>query len=266
VLAYHGVPEPSVLRAQLERLVQRATPVSLASVERAIADGRPLPPGSVLVTFDDPDRKVLTHALPELVARRVPATAFVIAELVGTEQPFWWQEAAFLSRHGGRARSLPTDRPAELLARLRALPDPDRRRSLQELRVSAKRRHPGQDQLGPDDLRRLRGANISIGNHTLGHPCLSRCDDATVHSEVVGAHLALTRWLGEEPSVFAYPDGGFDQRAEAALRQLGYRLGFLSDHQLGPCLPGHPLRISRYQVDPGTSLRRFDAILAGRAA
>ncbi|WP_033220603.1 polysaccharide deacetylase family protein [Kitasatospora phosalacinea] len=264
VLAYHGITEPASFGAQLDRLRRLATPVSVRDVERSLAEGRPLPPRSVLVTFDDPDRTVLRHALPELVARRIPAAAFVIAELVGTEKPFWWHEAAFLARHGGRARMLPGGgAPERVLALLKAMPDPDRRRSLAELRVSAHRRPPAQEQLRPEDLRVLREADVSVGNHTLGHPSLRRCDEATVHAEIVGAHRALTGWLGEAPTAFAYPDGGFDERADAVLRRLGYRLGFLSDHRLGPRLPGHPLRISRLQVDSTTSTRRFDTILSG---
>ncbi|GAA4841724.1 polysaccharide deacetylase family protein [Kitasatospora terrestris] len=263
VLAFHGVTDPCSFGAQLDRLQRLANPVSLAAVEQAVSEGRPLPPRSVLITFDDTDRTVLTHALPQLAARRIPAAAFVISELIGTARPFWWHEAAFLARHGGRARLVPTGEPTRMLALLKALPDPDRRRSLHELRVSAKRRPPQQEQLGPDDLRALREADVAIGNHTLGHPSLSRCDDATVQAEIVGAHQALTRWLGEAPSAFAYPDGGYDPRADSVLRQLGYRLGFLSDHRLGPRLPAHPLRISRLQVDATTGIRRFDTILSG---
>jgi peptidoglycan/xylan/chitin deacetylase (PgdA/CDA1 family) len=264
VLAYHGVTDPRSFGVQLDRLRQLATPVSVHDVERAIAEGEPLPPRSVLITFDDADRSVLTHALPELTARGIPAAAFVISELIGTDRPFWWDEAAFLARHGGQARSLRSHvRPEQLLSRLKALPDPDRRRSLHELRVSAKRRPPAQDQLSPEDLRALQDGNVAIGNHTLGHPCLAQCDDSTVHAEITGAHQALTRWLGEPPTAFAYPNGGYDPRADTVLRQLGYRLGFLSDHRLGPRLPVHPLRISRLQVDSTTSTRRFDTILSG---
>ncbi|MDQ0307231.1 peptidoglycan/xylan/chitin deacetylase (PgdA/CDA1 family) [Kitasatospora herbaricolor] len=263
VLAYHGVTDPRSFGAQLDRLRRLAVPVSLEAVQRAVAERRPLPPRSVLITFDDADRSVLTHALPELTRRGIPAAAFVISELIGTDRPFWWHEAAFLARHGGRARSIRTDRPSQLLPRLKSLPDPDRRRSLQELRVSAHRRPPRQEQLTPEDLLALRDARVAIGNHTQGHPCLGRCDAATVRAEITGAHDALTRWLGEPPVAFAYPDGGHDPRAEAVLDELGYRLGFLSDHRLGPRLPGHPLQISRLQVDSTTSARRFDTILSG---
>ncbi|MFE2413603.1 polysaccharide deacetylase family protein [Kitasatospora sp. NPDC059408] len=263
VLAYHGVTDPGSFGAQLDRLRRLATPVSLAAVLQAVTEQRPLPPRSVLVTFDDADRSVLAHALPALDARGIPAAAFVISELIGTERPFWWHEADFLARHGGRARSLDSDHPAQLLPRLKAMPDPDRRRSLHELRVSADRRPPSQEQLTPADLRDLRDGGIAIGNHTQGHPCFGRCDDDTVRAEIAGAHEALTQWLGEPPIAFAYPDGGHDPRAETVLQELGYRLGFLSDHRLGPRIPSHPLQISRLQVDSTTSTRRFDTILSG---
>ncbi len=263
VLAYHGVTDHRSFGAQLDRLRRLATPVSLAAVLQAVTERRPLPPRSVLVTFDDADRSVLTHALPALDARRIPATAFVISELIGTERPFWWHEADFLARHGGRARSLDCGHPSQLLRRLKAMPDPDRRRSLHELRASADRRPPRQEQLSPADLLALQDGGVAIGNHTQGHPCLGRCDDATVRTEITGAHEALTRWLGEPPIAFAYPDGGHDVRAETVLQELGYRLGFLSDHRLGPRLPANPLQISRLQVDSTTSSRRFDTILSG---
>ncbi|WP_329490824.1 polysaccharide deacetylase family protein [Kitasatospora sp. NBC_01246] len=263
VLAYHGVTDPRSFGAQLDRLRRLATPVSLAAVQQAVAERRPLPARSVLVTFDDADRSVLTHALPALNDRGIPAAAFVISELIGTEKPFWWHEADFLARHGGRARSLDCGHPSQVLRRLKAMPDPDRRRSLQELRVSADRRPPRQEQLTPADLIALRAGGVAIGNHTQGHPCLGRCDDVTVRAEITGAHEALTRWLGEPPIAFAYPDGGHDPRAETVLQELGYRLGFLSDHRLGPRLPDHPLQISRLQVDSTTNTRRFDTILSG---
>ncbi|OKH97137.1 hydrolase [Streptomyces sp. CB02056] len=263
VLAYHGVTDHRSFGAQLDRLQRLATPVSLEAVLQAVTERRPLPPRSVLVTFDDADRSVLTHALPALDTRGIPATAFVISELIGTERPFWWHEADFLARHGGRARSLDCGHPSQLLRRLKAMPDPDRRRSLHELRVSADRRPPRQEQLTPADLLALRDGGVAIGNHTQGHPCLGRCDDDTVRAEITGAHEALTRWLGEPPIAFAYPDGGHDVRAETVLQELGYRLGFLSDHRLGPRLPSHPLQISRLQVDSTTSTRRFDTILSG---
>ncbi|AXI76650.1 polysaccharide deacetylase family protein [Peterkaempfera bronchialis] len=264
VLAYHEIDDPTAFAAQMDRLLRLARPVSLDEVQRASVEDRPLPPRSVLVTFDDGDRSVVTEGLPVLARRSIPAVAFVVAGLVGGDQPFWWREAHFLARHGGTARSLPPGgAPEAVVRRMKALPDPDRRRSLAEMRVSATRRAPRQAQLSPEDLHTLRGSGVRIGNHTLGHPCLDHCDEPTVRTEIVDAHRSLERWLGEPPTAFAYPNGNFDSRADGVLRELGYRLGFLFDHRHEALLPRNPLRISRLRVNASTSLHRFDTILSG---
>jgi peptidoglycan/xylan/chitin deacetylase (PgdA/CDA1 family) len=268
VLSYQAITDAGAFAAQMDRLVRTARPVSLGEVADSLSGGRPLPEHSVLVTLDDGHRSAYTHALPVLAARRIPAVAFVITELLGTDQPLWWEEAAHLAAHGGSARSLPSGSPSEVVERLRRLPDPDRRRSLAELRVSAGRPAPRSQQLTEEELLALRDGGVEIGSHTESHAQLTQCDEETVRAEVVHAHAALTRVLGEEPTAFAYPDGVLDRRAAALLRGLGYRAAFVEDQALFDPQPGDgrlpdPLRISRLSVDAATSPRRFDAILSG---
>ncbi|WP_395292820.1 polysaccharide deacetylase family protein [Kitasatospora hibisci] len=264
VLAYHGVEDPRTFALQMARLVRIARPVSPARVEQAVHDGRPLPARSVLVTFDDGDRTVLTEALPVLTRLQIPAVAFVVTEHIDGDRPFWWSEAAFLAARGGTARSLAGCAPGAVVRRLKTLPDPDRRTALAELRESAGTRAPRQEQLTRDDLLTLRRSGVAIGNHTAGHPCLDLCEDDTVRDEITRSHDALTGWLGgEAPTAFAYPNGNFDGRADALLRRLGYRIGFLFDHRHDRLLPGQALRISRLRVNSATSRDRFDTILSG---
>ena len=268
VLTFREVTDPAVFRAQLDRLQRTARPVSLRAVEAALRGGAPLPPHAVLVSFELGHRTAATVALPELTAGRVPAVAFVVAGLVDTEQPYWWQEAEYLVAQGGRARGLSARPPGGVAAALAALPDPDRRRTLEELRVTAGRQAPGTPQLTSADLLALRGAGVELGNHSLGHARLDSCDDYVVREEVQGGHHRLARLIGEEPRAFAYPDGVFDARVEPLLRGLGYSSAFLSDGALfdlrgvGGGQPD-PLRISRLHVNAGTSRGLFDGVLAG---
>lgn len=263
VLAYHGVDDPQSLAAQLERLIRTAHVVSLDEVERAVGEGRPLPPRSVLVTFDDGDRTLLTEGLPLLTRHRIPAVAFVVARLIDGDQPFWWSEAAFLAARGGTAAALAGCPPSGVVRRLKTLPDADRRRSLEQLRASAVQQAPRHPQLTRAELLVLRDAGVQIGNHSLTHACLDHCDEATVRSEVAGAHELLAELLGAGPTAFAYPNGNADPTAERVLRELGYRLGFLFDHRQAPLLPPAPLSISRLRVNSTTTRHRFDTILSG---
>ncbi|WP_145907126.1 polysaccharide deacetylase family protein [Kitasatospora viridis] len=263
VLAYRRVTDRRSFGAQLDRLCQVAVPVSLPALEQAVAAGRPLPPRSVLITFDDADRSVLEHALPALTARGLPAVAFVVTELVGTDRPSWRDEAAFLLAHGGYARALgPSARP-DRLGQLLALPDPDRRRSMHELRVSATVQAPGRSRLTPPELRRLAAGRVAIGSQSLGGPELRRCDDETVRTELRAAHQALGGWLGAPPTAFAYPGGCDDPRAARVLADLGYRSAFLTDHRLSRRLPREALRVSRVSVDSSCPRDHFEAVLSG---
>ncbi|GAA2747579.1 polysaccharide deacetylase family protein [Kitasatospora cinereorecta] len=264
VLAYHGVDDPASFAAQLERLTRTATPVTLDQVEQAVAEGRPLAPRSVLLTFDDGERSVLTRGLPALARHRLPAAAFVVAGHIGGDQPFWWTEAHHLVAAGGHAAALGRQAaPGAAVAALKRLPDAERLGALEELRATAARPAPRTEQLTVRDLATLRDGGVAIGNHTLTHPCLDRCADGTVRTEVAEAHQLLTGWLGAAPTAFAYPNGNLDGRVETLLRDLGYRLGFLFDHRHDALLPRNPLRISRLRVNSHTTRARFDTILSG---
>lgn len=265
VLAYRGIDDADCFAEQLDRIAHTACPVSLDDVVSALDSGTPLPPRSVLLTFDDVDRTLVDRGLPLLASYGFPGVAFVVPELVGTHRPLWWREAEHLVRHGGTARQLATSSPDAAVRALWRMPDPDRRRSLEELRVSAREPAPPQEQVVVDELRRLAEGGLEIGSHTLGHPLLDRCDDQTVEAEVVGAHGMLRRWLSVPPRAFAYPGGRTEPRAERLLGELGYRAAFLLDHRLAVARVGspHPLRISRLRVDSTMSRDRFDIVLSG---
>ncbi|MCC9310165.1 polysaccharide deacetylase family protein [Kitasatospora sp. RB6PN24] len=263
VLAYSRVTDQRAFGAQLDRICQVAVPISLPALEQAVAVGRPLPPRSVLITFDDADRSVLEHALPALAARGLPAVAFVVTELVGTDRPSWRDEAVFLLAHRGQARALAPDARYSRLEQLAALPDPDRRRSLHELRISATAQAPRRQRLTPQDLRRLLAGRVAVGSQSLGAPELGRCDDETVATELRSAHRELTAWLGAAPTAFAYPGGGHEPRAARVLSELGYRAAFLTDHRLSRRLPREALRVSRLSVDTSCPREHFEAVLSG---
>ncbi|OKJ16093.1 polysaccharide deacetylase family protein [Kitasatospora sp. CB01950] len=263
VLAYHGIDDPVAFRAQMERLARTAHPVGPEQVADAAERRRPLPPRSVLVTFDDGDHTVLTRALPILARLRIPAAAYVITDLVDTDRPYWWTEAAHLVRHGGRTPALHGLGPAAAVHRLKTLPDAQRLLSLAELRATARRQAPGQRQLSAPEIRTLLDGGLTIGNHTASHPCLDRCDDDPLDAQLVDAHDRLTGWLGHPPTTFAYPNGNHDPRAETVLRTLGYRTAFLFDHRHADLVPTHRLRISRLRVNSHTGPDRFDTILSG---
>src|SRR4051812_39876654 len=61
--------------------------VALDEVLAHYREGRPLPPGAVLITFDDGYRDNLENAAPILAARGYPATIFVPIGYLDSERP-----------------------------------------------------------------------------------------------------------------------------------------------------------------------------------
>lgn len=257
VLGYHGVDDPRGFARQLDRLMRIARPVSLDEVEEAIASRRPLAGRAVLITFDDGERSVYEHGLPLLRERGLPAVAFVVSSLIGTDRPFWWYEVERLvgeDRVDGRTA-------AQWLRHLKTVSQESRLAALEGLRAGQPSvRRP---QLTVDELRALEAGGVRVENHSRTHPLLDTCSDTDVCDEIVVSHEQLTKLLGRAPRSFAYPNGNWDARTERLLGELGYTTAFLFDHRLGPRLPDHPLRISRLRVATTTSPNRFETILSG---
>lgn len=263
VLAYHAIDDPEGFARQVEILAHRYHPISIADLDAARTGGAAPPERAVLVTFDDGYRSVLTEAAPLLSSYRIPAVAFVVAGLLDSCEPLWWDEAAALARQGGQTRTVNWANPAELVRRLKQVPDERRLEALQDLRGSASGPSPEGRHLTRAELGELRAHGFTIGNHSLTHACLPNCTTIKISHEIERAHATLTEALGEPPTAFAYPNGDADVRCRQVLKRLGYRMAFLFDHRVTRYRDQQPLGLSRLRVSTNAEPARFDAILAG---
>jgi peptidoglycan/xylan/chitin deacetylase (PgdA/CDA1 family) len=241
----------------MEHLVQRYSPVSGSLVVAAVEGRDSLPRHAVWITFDDGYPDVLEHAEPVLAEFRIPATLFVVAGLVDTEDPFWWTVIECAEAEGL------TD--TACLGRLKRCPDVERREVVADL---ARRlaESQGRDlrvrQLTSGQLRRWLAAGHEVGNQSWDHPCLNRSTLNEQVMQVRTAHEWLTALQGYEPRLFAYPNGNWTPTVEAELRALNYAVALLFDHHLATPL-NDPFRMSRVRIDSTANLRRFGAIVSG---
>lgn len=261
VLAYHGIDDADTFGRHLGQLVEARTPVSLQAVISHVQAGEPLPHRPVLVTFDDGDRSIFDVGRSLLAAHRVPAVAFVVTGLIGTDQPFWWDEVVWLSENGGVADGF-TDVGHDLVRRLKTIPDPQRLHAIDELRATARRPAPRHPQLTRSELGELVDAGIEIGSHTVTHPCLDQCPTGVVDRELTASALMLEQALGQPTQAFAYPNGNVTPKVERATERAGYEVAFAFDHRVcGSSIPPH--RVSRVRVDSTAAMPRFRLLLSG---
>jgi peptidoglycan/xylan/chitin deacetylase (PgdA/CDA1 family) len=263
ILAYHGIEDPVRFEAHAAYLRETRQPIGATDALAALSSRRPLPNRAILVTFDDGDRSVYDQGAPILKRYGIPAIVFVIADLIDSDRPAWFQEVPELIKNGGSTRRFQAMPPRALVANMKKLPENARREVIEELRGTARMPAAPVAQLKRAELRALESMGVEIGNHTLTHPCLDQCSGEKVEAEIVGAHTRLTEILGHPPRTFAYPNGNFNPVAAEILRGLGYEAAFLFDHRIGRFPPDEVMRISRVRVDSTTPLDRFRITLSG---
>jgi peptidoglycan/xylan/chitin deacetylase (PgdA/CDA1 family) len=263
VLAYHGINCPDRFSKQLEYIQRAMYPITMDELLLAMLGHSGLPRRAVLLTFDDGERSIYDFGLPIMQERGIPGVVFVVAGLLNTATPFWWNEVKELVQKGGGVQGEPLRTGEEWVRFLKQGNDAQRLAILAELRRTATGEASQIPQLMGEELRIMEAAGLTIGNHTLTHPCLTQCGTEKVEQEITEAHAALSAILGHAPVAFAYPNGDADQRAEKVLSDLGYQAAFLFDHRLNPWPLTNRLRISRVRVNSDTSLDRFKIIVSG---
>jgi len=107
ILYYHGVPAKDRLKfaQQMDEMVRSSTPIACDN-RGSLAPGKHYS----AVTFDDGILSAVENAVPELVARKIPATIFVVANLVGA-RPDW---ATFGPQHDALDRVVSIDQLSKL--------------------------------------------------------------------------------------------------------------------------------------------------------
>ncbi|MGK5173596.1 polysaccharide deacetylase family protein [Geodermatophilus sp. CPCC 205761] len=226
VLCYHRVAEtdddpygqavrPATFAGHVELLAREHPVVPLGELVDAVPQ-RAYRDGTVAITFDDGYADNLTHALP--IAAGVPVTLFVTVDPVRNGGQYWWDGIAHLEP-GPRG---------ELHARLKGLPDADRKRQLVTLSRTddVDRGRP----LTVDELSELASLpGVEIGAHTLSHPSLALLPAVEQERELAGARAQLEELLDRPVTLLAYPFGkpGDVSEVTASLaRRAGYRAAF----------------------------------------
>lgn len=230
---------PRAFAADLRFLKNRRRVLSHDEVMEYLEAGRPFPPDSALLTFDDGYRECFTEIRPLLLEHRVPAIFFVPSDLVGNRRLAYRNAAALaLSRLDRipRRRLDGTLRRLEALlgsslsgrtaaaAALRGLGPGDGEilvRACRELGVDPeeylKQRRP---YLEEEEVRTLAADGFTIGGHSRFHTPLDGLGEAELEEEIVGSTRAVLELSGQSRAPFAFPFAGFRAPADFLARLL----------------------------------------------
>ncbi len=128
-----------------------------------------------------------------------------------------------LALHDAQARRAAID---HVIAAIKYLEPVRRQQAVDALARASAAELPDDLMMSTAQLRRLRGAGMDVGAHTLTHPILARLDDEAARGEIVQGRERLQALLDEPIPLFAYPNGkpgqDYSPRSVQLVREAGF--------------------------------------------
>jgi len=175
----------------------------------------------ILLTFDDGQANNHTRALPILEEFSAPAVFFVSTQHVLRPRD-WLPVARSLARsRWGKEELVPEQLAVEFFD------------GMSQVQLTECARHP----------------LITLGSHTVSHPCLTRCGRPRLGFELAESKRVLETLTGRSIDLLAYPSGDYDREVAQVATSFGYRAAFALDPK-GLGLPAYEIpRIGLYAAD-----------------
>lgn len=275
---------PKRFDAQLTQLSKR---FAFCRVGELIDPTRDVPESSVMLTFDDGARDVVSWALPLLEKHNATASVFVCAQPYLEGRLLEIQKIEFLMKKlgidafrgafyaeyerafGGEVQREPLDF-AEGYTFYRYDDEAMRRFKLdlnyqipyaqvvpildtlfaETFGAGSEAEAVRETYLSTEDLKRLVDRGFELGVHTHRHRVLPRLDLETQRREIEIGATFLEDLTGQTEFTIAYPYGFHDENTHQAVRELGLRAGLTMERRaIGPRDLRDRWSIPRYDVN-----------------
>lgn len=198
------------------------------------------------ITFDDGWQDTFEFAYPVLQEQQVPATLFIVSDLVGTNESFWPEKLARLLWNDGHGL------PRDALEEIRSILGPEVNSDLlqagipsrhtidnvienakrcsdhilapkiaaAEERLVRRRRNTFRDILTWEQVRTMSQSGlVAVGSHSRHHMRFSSTlDKRTLEGEILGSKELIQAKLGTDVKIFCYPGGVVSRSAEELVR------------------------------------------------
>jgi len=184
----HVAVSPEVFSSQMEFLARhRFNIVDLDTLLDWIRNRQPVPPRTLILTFDDGYEDNFTKAFPILNRHSFRAVFSIITNYIDKDSPFPWIRGRLSEKKGDDSEGMPLKR-WQLLA--------------------------------------LSHSGMTIASHTCHHNSLSRMDQEKVTEELSESRKELEEILGAKIRYFTFPYGSwgdFNDRDKKLVQSGGYK-------------------------------------------
>lgn len=234
------VTAPETLQSHIQTMKSLgAIPIHLNDWLDKRAGGDQLPALSFALTFDDGWRDNFQYAYPVLAAENVPATIFLVTQLVDTNQTFWPEQVMallttraipdsppefrwlipFLPSQKATEKPLTLNEADEVISRLKALDDQTILKHLNAIQPQERQSEEKANSRSILNTRELvnmaADGLIRFGAHTQHHYRLNRIEETSLLKREIVDCLNDLRALGKGVvPVFCYPNGDITSEGE----------------------------------------------------
>jgi len=235
------------------------------------------PRGMCAVTFDDGWRDTYVHAFPILRRYGIPATVFLITDLLG-KNTFLWPEriAAYIHRGGeqgfaqiwreiepalreagvrprgnGHARGPAWKRADSVIRTMKKLGEDRIRRVMDQVdsRMAWTLKDAGDVRrwMNWEEALEMASEGISFGSHTHTHRLLDSLGDAEIEAELSTSQVRIREELGVWTTMLCYPNGNLSNRVKQIAKKAGFEIGVTTEAG-SVRQPNDPLALRRVLV------------------
>lgn len=224
------------------------------------------------VTFDDGWKDNYDAAFPILARHGIPATIFLATGYIGTEKWFWPEEVAWclsilatrnmLSELPDLAGvALPRLGTIELIVdsvieRLKMYHPQEREDFVSRIRSLSPERPRDRLMMNWAEAKAMMDSGIvNFGSHTAEHKLLHQIRQKDIDWEITTSREDIKRNLGIDTTLFAYPNGEFNQTIKMVLKEYGFS-GAVTTKRGYVCHATPRLEISRIGIHDDISNTR----------
>lgn len=265
VLTYHRVLDGQHFAEQMAFLSEEYNVISSSDLLQAIREQRLLPPGALVITFDDAYQDFAGCAWPIMKRYGFPVTLFVPTAFPDDpERIFWWDRLQHALEHTSRRDTLETpagqlslSTPTRRQKAYRKIRDHIKKLPYSELlfwthKICSELDAPPAPHrvLGWNALRELANEGVTLAPHTRYHRFLDQLTAEEVEEEVVGSMQDIKREIGSAPPIFAYPDGRFNRTVIKILKDAGFIAAFTTIKGANDMQSTDRMQLRRINIGP----------------
>lgn len=237
---------PETFKMHLEQVKKYFNIISLPDWVSLKETGQTLPKKACVISFDDGWLDNYEFAYPILKELEVPATIFLVAEMIGTEQRFWparlanlmtiiatkypqhWSHQELTWLQPENCYQFGTTPPSseeisQLIANLKSFTDLEMHERLTHIEktLSIKNDDTAASLLNWEQIDEMVASNlITIGSHTCNHIRLN--DDIPteqLQNEIINSKKIIEERIGKSVNTFCYPNGDYCPESVALVEQ-----------------------------------------------